>query len=393
MKPVVIFIDDEIKILKGLERILMNREDEWKMKFFSNTLEAIKFLDSVKIDVVVCDINIPDISGIDFIQIVKEKYPGTKRIIVSGTNNRELAKKAAVSAHQFFPKPYSTKILLKAVADLIEASRKLKNDNLENFINSIEKLPVAPQSYAELENELKSEEFSLIKITNIISKNPVVVAKILQLANSAFFGVKGKVTNIVQAVNFLGLNIIKSLVLCIEVFYRIKGVNQKYIDYLWNHSFSVAKVSKEIMKSFSEERNILDITFTSGLLHDIGKIVLLEYKDYIKIINRSEQGNYFPETEMEKKMLGFTHAEIGGYLLRIWGFPEEITEIVENHHSFTNKLPDLFEPVTAVCIANKIVKYKNEPEKIEISDKIKTKYLKDNKIETWINLAVQEGYE
>lgn len=393
MKPVVIFVDDETKILKGLQRILLNKEEEWEMKFFSKTSSAMDFLNSTKTDVVVSDINMPDITGVEFIQRVKEKHPCVKRIIVSGTNDRNLTAQASKFAHQFFPKPYDTKTLVATIINLIEAEKELKNQNVAAFINSLGEMPLAPGTYTEIEEELKSGEYSLGKITTIISKNPVIVAKILHLANSAFFGVKGKITNIVQAINFLGLNIIKSLVLCIEIFYKIKGFDQKYIDYLWNHSFSVARLSKEIMQSINSERMICDMTYTAGLLHDIGKIILLEFQEYRDFISEFKTENYDPGVEAEKGKMGFSHAEAGGYLLDIWGFPEEIVNIVGNHHLGNVNEWEELNPTIAVYLANEIVKYKNEPEKITLSNKIKTEFLTDEKLENWINLAIREGYE
>lgn len=393
MKPVVIFVDDESKILKGLERILLNKEDEWEMKFFRSTSKAMDYLDSGIVDVVVSDINMPDVTGIEFIQMVKEKHPYVKRIIVSGSNDRMLTAKASKFAHQFFPKPYDTKVLVATITTLIKSGERLKNKGIQKFVNSIGEMPITPRTYMELEEELKSDEQSLSRITEIISKNPVIVAKILQLANSAFFGVKGKITSIVQAINFLGLNIIKSLVLCIEIFQQIKHFNQKYLDYLWNHSFSVAGLSKEIMQSFSTERSVWDLTYTAGLLHDIGKIILLNYDDYVEVMKQYEEQNYDIDTEEEKRIFEFTHADVGGYLLKIWGFPESIIRIVEGHHNFDSVQKDEFDPIIAVDLANQIVKYKNETEKIDLKSGLMEKFSIGEKLDQWVELAVQEGYE
>ena len=122
--------------------------------------------------------------------------------------------------------------------------------------------------------EIESPNSSIKKIGKIISNDIGMTAKMLQIANSAFFGLQRTVTEPTEAVKFLGLETVSSLALAIGVFSQIeKGVNPGYISEIWNHSILVAKIAKDIAQV--ENPELAEACYTAGLLHEIGELVLI----------------------------------------------------------------------------------------------------------------------
>jgi putative nucleotidyltransferase with HDIG domain len=182
-----------------------------------------------------------------------------------------------------------------------------------------------------------------------------MTAKMLQMVNTAFFGLPTKINNPIQAVNYLGINVIKSLVLCIQIFdrYENKPHLKPYINNLWYHSMLVASNCRELVRGKLKDKAAEEDVYVAGLLHDIGKIILLKSPGYFEDINKLVEKEKLSVFEAEKKLLGTGHDEVGAYLLRLWGLQEEIVNAVMNHHIYNFNNYEINAKST-VFIANKL---------------------------------------
>lgn len=172
-------------------------------------------------------------------------------------------------------------------------------------------------------------------VGQIISRDPAVSAKLLQLANSSLLGLQLQVSSIPEALMYLGMETTKSLVLLAHAFSHFEGKASPGmpVDALWKHSFKVGRRAQLIGESEQCSSDEAGTIFTAGLLHDFGKLLLaanLPSKVRESIVLAKEKG--LPMWEAERQVFGTDHAEVGGCLLGIWGLPRSILESVALHH-------------------------------------------------------------
>jgi HD-like signal output (HDOD) protein len=350
----ILFVDDESMVLDGLRRMLRGMRNEWEMAFASSGHEALKILAGGQFDVLVTDMRMPGMDGCQLLEQVKGLYPQIIRIVLSGHSDMGMVLKSVGPAHQFLSKPCDPETLKATVARVCSIQNLLEDDALIKVVSGIETLPSLPELYSEVVEELKSTNSSLNRIGEIISKDSGMSAKILQLVNSAFFGLPRQITSAVKAVQFLGLDTVKALVLTVKVFSMFSRSNlaECSLDALWRHSFGTGLCARAMAIEDGWEQESIDETFTAGLLHDIGKLILLENfpAECRKIY--MEKGHIPHLHDAEYVIFGTTHAHVGAYLLGIWGLSEQIVKTVAYHHS-PSLCPDPSpKALAAVYVAN-----------------------------------------
>ena len=331
----VLFVDDEKNVVNALKRMLYPYRKEWNILYADSGQQALEIIKENKVDVIISDIRMPHMGGVQLLDIVKREYPEIIRITLSGYAEDGTALQTARIAHQAIAKPAEADEIISTLKRAFRLRECLNNPEVQKLFNNLEQVPSLPEIYLELEKEILSNNSSLKKISEIISKDPLITAKILQLTNSAFFGFPLRVNNIEQAVNFFGINLIKSLILTIKLFKLIDkdGPKAKFYQSIWQHSNQVALMSKKIaqIKLFTNE--LQDDMFLAGLFHDIGKLILAENLDnYIETVNRTMQEEDCSYVEAERKFLDTDHAHLSAYLLGLWGFPDPIIAPILFHH-------------------------------------------------------------
>lgn len=292
----------------------------------------------------------PGIDGSQLLTKVKAIYPHIVRITLSGYANDNLALRNSRIVHQSLSKPTTPETVKLTIEKAYKLRQKLNNEELLSIVNGIDDLPSLPEIYIKLEEEINSENSSIDKLSNIISTDPMITAKILQLTNSAFFGLPNRISNITQALNFLGIKLIQSLVLSIKLFRSIEPNSPyaKKYEEIWIHSNNVAFISKKIAQLNSLPKSDIEDSYLGGLLHDIGKLIVIEQ------IKLDPKSNDFDISLYEQQFSNVTHADIGAYLLGIWGLPDPIVESVAFHHSDEQIQMNEITPTQIVFIANRI---------------------------------------
>jgi HD-like signal output (HDOD) protein len=351
----ILFVDDEPKILEGLQRMLRPMRETWEMQFAEGSEAALNDLKTREFDVVVTDMRMPGMDGAKLLSEVRRDYPHIVRIVLSGHSDQELILSSVVQAHQYLSKPCDPELLKQTIGRACALRDLLSNNSLMLLVSQMQRLPSLPSLYMELMQELETPEPSTRRIAAIISKDPGMTAKILQMVNSAFFGLRRHVSNPADAVSLLGIDIVKSLALSIHIFsqfanIRIPGLS---LEDLWEHNMTVAVLAKQIAKAENQTNQVIEESFTAGLLHECGKLVLAarlpkEYGEMLKTI-RSEG---LKVVEAERRIFGANHPEVGAYLLGLWGLPDSIVEAVAFHQSPLQLPGEKFSPLTAVCVAD-----------------------------------------
>jgi len=331
----ILFVDDEPHIIQALQRMLRTYRKEWEMFFALSGVSALEILDKQKIDVIISDMRMPHMDGAELLELVMKKHPKVIRIILSGQSGNEMILKSVKPAHQFLSKPCDAQTLVNTIQKALQLRDLLNNDTVKNLVSQIDALPSLPSLYVEIVDKLNESDVSLSDIGQIIRKDVSMTAEILKLVNSSFFGFFKKISKPEQAVSLLGLNTIRSLVLSIKVFsqYEVKGIPAVSIEELWDHSFLTGIFTKAILAKINTNADYIDNAFTVGLIHDIGIVTLTtKIPDKYKEVCNYALKNMVTIAESEYHILGSSHAEIGGYLLGLWGFSDLVTDAVARHH-------------------------------------------------------------
>jgi putative nucleotidyltransferase with HDIG domain len=352
---VLLFVDDEARVLQGLQRQLRNMRSEWDMNFMENGRAALEFMASRPVDVLVSDMMMPEMDGAELLIEVSKRHPNTIRIVLSGHAEREAVLRLVGPAHQYLSKPCDAEELRCAVARAFALRDLLTNDNLKQLATRIKSLPTIPAIYQRLTNELRKEDASMEQIGEIISHDVGMTSKILQLVNSAFFGLPQPISNPADAVMYLGLSTVRSLVLSLQVFSQFENPHLAgfSVNALADHCWTTAVLARRIARVERSDTKMIDQCFLAGLLHDIGRIILADGlpEQYAKVWNEGRQ-NHQPLWQLEQAEFGATHADVGAYLLGLWGLPNPIVEAVALHHCPGSCIAPGFSPLSAVHVAN-----------------------------------------
>lgn len=353
----LLFVDDEALVLDGLRRALHGMRQVWDMQFVESAAAALQALDQGAFDAVITDMRMPVMDGAQLLEQVKQRHPDVVRMVLSGQSSREAVFRSIAPAHQFLSKPCDPQELALRLGQAFAMRDLLSNQSLKTIVSRLRSIPSLPTLYEELTAALRLEDTSLARIERIISKDVGMAAKILQLANSAFIGVRGQVSSLLQALSLIGTETVRTLVLSVHVFSQFDGNSEvaAYLPALWEHSVGVASVAQRIAGSENRNKAMAEESFTAGLLHDVGKAVLLAelFHEYRRILDRPD-GAPGLIVSLELEQFGCTHAQVGAYLMSIWGLPAPLVHAVAFHHRPSETAETQFSSLTAVHAADAI---------------------------------------
>ncbi|MDR1310176.1 MAG: HDOD domain-containing protein [Deltaproteobacteria bacterium] len=194
-------------------------------------------------------------------------------------------------------------------------------------VRKIKNLPTVPGIVAKISRMVENPETSAAEVGRLISQDQVLSAKVLRMANSAFFGMSRKISSISQALVILGFEVVKGLVLTSSVFDMI----QKSMAGLWEHSIGCAAASGAVATLLG--RDDAEEILVAGLLHDLGKVVLaLNLPEEMRLIMAKVSSGDVLFYEAENQLLDFDHSELGQWLAEHWNLPESLAEPMRLHH-------------------------------------------------------------
>lgn len=386
----IVFVDDEPNVLDGLRRMLRPMRREWQMVFLGTGAEVLGHLENAPCDVIVSDMRMPGMDGVQLLSEVKRKYPRTIRIALSGHTEPQMIYRSIECTHQYLAKPCDADTLTTTVNKASALQRMLSNDGLKTLVSKLSSVPSLPELYQSVMQELRSEDPSLKHIGEIIASDIAMTAKILQLVNSAFFGVSRHVSSPGQATMFLGLDVIRSLVLTTGIFSQLEQDVGELVnlDALWRHSTHVGGLAKQIATQESDDKMLVDFALMAGSLHDIGQVVLACNlpEEYAKVqeISRRQQS---PRWEVECEILGHSHMEVGAYLIGLWGLPNPIVEAVAYHHNPHDSVSSQFSALTAVHAADALLQPVDDIDLPSIDAEYITRTGLEHRISAWQELC------
>jgi HD-like signal output (HDOD) protein len=328
----VLFVDDEPQVLDDLKDLMRLQSDGWDAVYATGGAEAIHQLMRSRFDVVVCDVRMPEIDGQAVLRRTKSEHPGAVRIVLAEPAERSTVMRAVQVAQQFVTKPCEAGALRNVLERATRMQSLLADETLQEVVGRLEKLPSLPVAYWGLTRALADSDSDIPTAARIVEKDSAMCGKIMQLVNSACFGLPREVADIEAAVSQLGFELLRGLALIASVFAAAElggNIEGFSLERLQRSSLLTGRLARAI----ADEKPYEDEAFSAGLLHDIGKLVLAMGTpcNFAEVARQCER-RARPVYEIEREIFGVTHAQAGAYLLGVWGLPLPIVEAVAYHH-------------------------------------------------------------
>lgn len=337
--------------------------DSWEVVGTLSGADALRETQKRPFDVVVANFDLAGPSAEELLNQIRAVNPGTLRFIAGKVEQKEKMMNSLASGNQFLAVPFDRAELKTSLERTLEADAHM-SDGVRELIGRIRTFPTIPSIYLEVVNVLKSPSATTAEVGAIIAKDMSMTTKLIQVINSAYFGLPRTITDPTEAVGILGFDTVKSLVMTVKLLSQYDKVKPAYfsIDQIWKHSTNVARTARVMALLETNDADCSSAAFTAGLMHDLGKVILAANFDsqYQEAHNVARQ-RQIPLWQAEKEVFGATHAEIGACLLTRWGLSPGIVKVVALHHTPIRSGDKTFTPLTAVHVANAL-EYEADPD-------------------------------
>lgn len=351
----VLFVDDDLYLLRDLADMLETIGADWHMVLCTSGEDALAALEDETFDVVVADMKMPGMDGAELLAVVRDTYPEVMRVLMSGNADFGFTSRLVPQAQQFLHKPCRPQLVRSVVERACELGQKLYDPDLKKVLGTITDLPRPPASVLKLNALLDDPESDVDAVVDVVESDMALTVKLFQLVNSASYGLSRNIQEVREAVTYLGLATVRNLAVSVELFRSVSAENSKHagaIQEIHEHSQQVASVARQLVLV----REQANEAFVSGLLHDVGLLAIIshmpdKYEGLVDAMSRS--GLTLGDVEMD--IVGAKHAALSAYLLNLWGLPFGVVEAVARHHDATELSTRKMDATHAVCIADSIV--------------------------------------
>ena len=348
----ILFVDDESNILDGIRRMLHADRKRWDIHFAVGGEAALHACEAANFDVVISDMRMPGMDGATLLGNIRDRFPGTARIILSGYSEGALSERAVPVAHRLLVKPCDAAELRNTIERVCALQEILCAPELRRIIGSVGELPCLSRTYISLTQAVENPDASIIQVADIIEQDVAMSAKVLQLVNSAFYGLAQNATNLRSAASHLGMETIKHLALATEtfrVFAPSSRISESVCEAIQQHAHRTAAIVGKLPLDMKTR----DCTVVAALLQDVGRLILSSRmpNEFSSILAMTRERKCEP-FEAEEEILGTSHAEIGAYLLGLWHIPDHSVEAIAHHHHPTRIPHSGFDSSIAVYVAD-----------------------------------------
>ncbi len=353
----ILFVDDEPAVLDGLRNLLRKQRHRWQMTFALGGKAALEELAKAPFDVVVSDMRMPGMDGAELLREVKQRYPGTARVVLSGHADQEMVARALPVAQQYLSKPCDGEQLRGVIDRVCELQALVAGSAVRDIVGRLDKLPSIPETYLRLTKVIADPDSGMEDIARVVQRDPAMSAKVLQLVNSAYFGLARPLSSVDQAISYLGVDLIKGLALTLDVFASANSsmpATGFSFDRLQQAALLSAKLAKRIVGGGDPKE--AEAAYTGGLVRDIGIIIFaMSMPERLAEVARVVAESGRPLDDVERELFGASHAAVGGYLLGVWGLPLAIVEAVAYHHVLRVVPREKVDAQVAVHVADSLV--------------------------------------
>lgn len=350
----VLFVDDEPKVLRGIENALRALGCDWELCFVERGKTALELLSRTRFDAIVSDMRMPEMNGAELLTEVQARFPETIRLVLSGFSEFEATLRAIPVAHHFLLKPCDGETVMGAVERGVLLKRHISDPHLRREMATVDGLPPLPRTYAALSAELARDPWEINDVVRIIERDPSLVANAFRLANSSALARRRTVTNVREAVLWIGTNMLKNVVLAAEALpsFAREGIPPTLLKEVEQDAALCGAVASRLV----DDKFMSENAFLAAALHDCGRLVLAlkNPEAYRKVMTDAKATGRSIE-DLEQEAFGVTHAACGAFLLGNWGLPYPVAEAVAWHRRPSQVLSKRIDVVGAIHIADVLV--------------------------------------
>lgn len=306
----VLFVDDEPKVLRAIERSLVDINGNWTMHFSTTAADAWQIIENESIDVIVSDMRMPDVDGAEFLTAVRDRSPDIARLILSGYKDEDASIRSTAAAHRFLAKPITGETLTRQI---VEAGLSRDDEFFRNVVNSITCLPTPVDIHDELILLIDQPVVSVDDVAALVMVDPALAAKVLQLGNSAFFGAQAVIPSITGCLEKIGPEVLRHLMTTSQFIQSVRTGDGQHDDL-------VTRIQQHGQDSREQERQNVnggdEVAQLGALLHVTGDLTYAYYGVDMSVGSSCCADN---------------QRDITVSLLTLWGVPGEIIEAARNY--------------------------------------------------------------
>ncbi len=347
----ILLVDPGSLAFDRLKEAMAGAGTQWQVERAADGEDALRRLAAEPAEVVIADEQLGEMDGVTLLTRVRERHPTVIRMILSEAASSQRPSVAAMVAHRMVAKPGNVAELETAIRRSCDLRTLTGEAEAYRQTMAAAALPSRPGVYMELNQVLSDPNWQPSHVSAVVERDVALSAKVLQLANSALFGLTQEVTSVQGAVMYLGAEAIRSLALTAEAFGKLAPRNSDgfSIDEFQDHAMLVARITAAVLPAGRVQLEAV----TAALLHDIGKLVLVaDRTSHWAQLSREAVERQLPLHQVEAEREGVTHADLGAHLLSLWGLPDGIAEAVAHHHRPVAVEGLELDAVAAVHIAN-----------------------------------------
>jgi HD-like signal output (HDOD) protein len=348
----ILIVDDEFLPLDGLRRALACERSRWEVHTALNAEAALAEAARTPIDLVLADFAMPGTDGIAFLREMREQHPACMRLLLAGPAEMHLAIRASAIAYRVLPKAADAAVLLRTVERIFALQDRFASPQLRAILGRIGELPSLSSAYTALNLAVRNPEISVAEVASIVDRDVAMSGKVLQLVNSGFFALAQTMTSVQSAVSYLGMETIKNLALASETFRLFVPdpcMPRDFLESLHAHAYRTASIVCSLPLNLRERETAV----IAALLQDIGELILASrMPELFAAAMRFAVERKCPRHIAEDGLIGVSHAELGAYLLGVWGIGGLVVEAVAHHHEPTRIHHEGFDGSAAVYVAS-----------------------------------------
>ena len=331
----------------------------WETTSAASEAEALAQLEKRSFDALLADFNLSSAdsgSSTDASELLNqalEKHPNSIQFLFVHEADLALVAAKVLGSPHILPKPIEPASLKSRIENALKDSNSIPTTS--EPANLPGEAPKTPPIYAEVLKALESPEVTHEQVGQIIARDAALTAEVLNLANSSYLHWPGNIARPAEAVESLGLETVKAIVLALQFLAEHSRMKPGYLslDQVWQHSIKVGQIARDLVLLETKDRTLASQTFAAGLLHDLGKVVLAtNFQDLYGRVYSLASKQPVAIWDIEKEMFGANHGEIGACLVGMWNMPAAIVDAAALHHEPPVDEQEQITPLAAVHIAN-----------------------------------------
>jgi putative nucleotidyltransferase with HDIG domain len=351
---------------------------EWEATTVASEADALGQLAERSFNALLVDFNLGSPDASELLNQALEKRPETSRFLLAYEADLALVAAKVLGSHQILPKPVEPASLKSRIENGINDCNS--NESGSDATKDANGKPIIPSVYSDVLKALDTPGVTNEEVGELIARDGALTIEVLRLTRSAYMGIPSNLTDPAEAVETLGLEPVKALVMALRFLAEHNHLRPGYLslDQIWQHSVNVAQIARDLVLFETKDRTLAAQALTAGLLHDLGKVVLVtNFDDLYGRVHSLARKQPVPLWDIEKEMFGANHGEIGACLVGMWNMPSSVVDAAAFHHEPPLGESEQLTALAAVHIANVLERELRANDEFRVAPVINTTFLNE----------------